>query len=100
MEDFNIQKFLIENKMTRNSRLLSENDFDTKHDVLSKTLVDLPLEDFTKVIKAAGDYDIWMDGAKQMRTNLDDKVFRAETISTFEDDDIDRYNQVLQTIIN
>jgi hypothetical protein len=25
MQDFNLQKFLIENKMTRNSRLLSEN---------------------------------------------------------------------------
>ena len=28
MNDFNLQKFLVENKMTRNSKLLSENDFD------------------------------------------------------------------------
>ena len=69
---------------------------DDRYDVLAKTLVNLPLEDFIKVIKAVGDYEIWMDGAKQMGTNLDDKSFRAQTIDAFEDDDVERYNQVLQ----
>ena len=32
--DFNLQKFLIENKMTRNSKLLSENNFDDDEDEL------------------------------------------------------------------
>ena len=71
---------------------------DDRYDVLSKTLVNLPLEDFIKVIKAVGDYEIWMDGAKQMGTNLDDKSFRAQTIDAFEDGDVERYNQALQSI--
>ena len=71
---------------------------DDRYDVLAKTLVNLPLEDFIKVIKAVGDYEIWMDGAKQMGTNLDNKSFRAQTIDTFEDDDVERYNQALQSI--
>jgi hypothetical protein len=71
---------------------------DDSYDVLSKTLVNLPLEDFIKVIKAVGDYDIWMDGAKQMGTNLDDKSFKVQTIDTFEDSDVERYNQALQSL--
>jgi len=71
---------------------------DDSYDVLSKTLVNLPLEDFIKVIKAAGDFDIWMGGAKQMGTNLDDKNFRSQTIDAFEEDDVERYNQALQSL--
>jgi len=71
---------------------------DDSYDVLSKTLVNLPLEDFIKVIKAVGDYDIWMNGAKQMGTNLDDKSFRIQTIDAFEDSDVERYNQALQSL--
>jgi hypothetical protein len=64
-------------------------------DILSNTLKNLSLKDFIKVIKMAGDYDVWVSGAKQMDTTLDDKTFRGETISTFEEDDIKRYNQAL-----
>ena len=39
MEDFNLQKFLIENKMTRNSRLLSENQDDLRR-IWKKTVED------------------------------------------------------------
>jgi hypothetical protein len=71
---------------------------DNSYDVLSKTLVNLPLEDFIKVIKAVGDYGIWMSGAKQMGTNLNDKSFRRSTIDAFEDSDVERYNQALQSL--
>ena len=71
-------------------------DEDNSLDILKDTLVNLSLEDFIKIIKAAGDYDTWVEGAESMGTTLNDKTFRAETISTFEKDDIDRYNQVLQ----
>lgn len=70
-------------------------DEDDRLDILSNTLKNLPLEDFIKVIKMTDDYDTWVKGAKQMGTNLDDKSFRGETISTFEEDDIERYNQAL-----
>ncbi len=43
MEDFNLQKFLIENKMTRNSRLLSEDNNDrTKYDGPTKIINGIP----------------------------------------------------------
>lgn len=77
--------------------MFNDENEDSSLDILSDTLVNLPLEDFIKVIKTAGDYDIWIKGAEDMRTSLDDKTFRAETISTFEEDDIDRYNQALQS---
>ena len=70
-------------------------DEDDRLDILSNTLKNLSLEDFIKVIKIVGDYNIWVKGAKQMGTNLNDKSFRGETISTFEEDDIERYNQAL-----
>jgi hypothetical protein len=70
-----------------------ESNFDL--DTLSNTLTNLSLEDFIKVIEMAGDYDIWLSGAKQMGTTLDNKTFRAETISTFKEDDFERYNQIL-----
>ena len=74
---------------------IEDEDEDDKLDILKNVLKNLSLDDFIKVIKLAGDYNIWINGAKQMGTTLNDKDFRGETISTFEDDDIEKYNQAL-----
>jgi hypothetical protein len=83
-------------RMQQLAGILKENfENNSDLDTLSDTLTNLSLEDFIKVIKTTGDYDIWLSGAEQMDTTLDDQTFRAETISTFEEDDIERYNQIL-----
>jgi hypothetical protein len=53
MNDFNLQKFLVENKMTRNSRLLSEN---IEYIVDNGTEIDQRkfLQHFYNVLKQAG----------------------------------------------
>jgi hypothetical protein len=75
MDNFNLKKFLIENKMTRNSRLLTEN---TKHTELK------PLEDILiqKGYRFAGD-DAGFSGKATYQKKIND--LNTYEISLFKD---------------
>jgi hypothetical protein len=79
MSDFNLQKFLVENKMTRNSRLLSENE-DKIKTILSK-IGDIEEKIYDQYsddeIDAKFDYGKAIDDIKAKYKNDEDKMYTA-----------------------
>lgn len=79
MEDFNLKKFLIENKITRNSRLLSENE-DRIETILSK-IGDIEEKIYDQYsddeIDAKFDYGKAIDDIKEKYKNDKDKLYIA-----------------------
>lgn len=79
MNDFNLKKFLIENKMTRNSRLLSENE-DRIKTILSK-IGDIEEKIYDQYsddeIDAKFDYGKAIDDIKEKYKNDKDKLYTA-----------------------
>ena len=77
--DFNLQKFLIENKMTRNSILLSENE-DKVKTILSK-IGDIEEKIYDQYsddeIEAKFDYSVAIDDIKKKYKDDKDKMYDA-----------------------
>lgn len=79
MDNFNLKKFLVENKMTRNSRLLSENE-DRIKTILSK-IGDIEEKIYDQYsddeIDAKFDYGKAIDDIKEKYKNDKDKLYTA-----------------------
>lgn len=79
MNDFNLKKFLIENKLTRNSRLLSENE-DRIKTILSK-IGDIEEKIYDQYgddeIEAKFDYGKAIDNIKTKYKDDKDKMYGA-----------------------
>jgi hypothetical protein len=90
--DFNLQKFLIENKMTRNSRLLNENE--EKINFVSGKIKRMSPEEFKNFTKKIGEFDMWSNSPEGIDP-FNDITDRMEVLSTFEDEDIEKYYNAL-----
>jgi hypothetical protein len=101
MNDFDLKKYLVENKLTRNSRLLKEEDYNEDPELeriemfVKNKIGSMSPEEFTNFVKQIGDYEDWTGAPEPIDpfNNIDDRI---ETIGqNFEEDEYKKYYNAL-----
>jgi hypothetical protein len=90
-EDEDVNKYLNTLRSNKGQRLREEN---SGIDLLIAKLKKMSPQEFTNFVKKVGDYDLWSDAPNDIDpfNNISD---RMEIISTFEDEDVNKYLNTL-----